>query len=69
MPYRTHLRHVHSYLPKYDIMVLPNKFSAPALKVSQDLTLVSGVLQDMKNAGIPLSPEIPPVAFGAGGPM
>ncbi|KAF9048470.1 6-phosphofructo-2-kinase-domain-containing protein [Panaeolus papilionaceus] len=39
--------------------------------LSNDLKAVSGVLQDMKDAGTlqPISPGIPPVAFGAGGPM
>ena len=48
-----------------------DQFSAPALKISQDLVLVSGVLQDMQDSGKlqPVSPMIPPVAFGAGGPM
>jgi 6-phosphofructo-2-kinase/fructose-2,6-biphosphatase 2 len=53
-------------------MELPNQHSArPALKLSQDLHLVSGVLQDMKDSGTlqPVSPGVPPAAFGAGGPM
>ena len=53
-------------------MELPNQHSVrPALKLSQDLLLVSGVLQDMKDSGTlqPASPGIPPAAFGAGGPM
>ena len=49
-------------------MELPNQHSVPALKVSQDLVLVSGVLQDMQDSGT-LQAEIPPVVFGAGGPM
>lgn len=72
------VRHVHpssdsSVISHLDqvivIMELPNQ--RPALKLSQDLHLVSGVLQDMKDSGTlqPSSPGIPPVAFGAGGPM
>jgi len=53
------------------IMELPNQLSVPALKVSQNLVLVSGVLQDMKDSEMlePVSPGVPPLAFGAGGPM
>lgn len=52
-------------------MELPKQLSVPALKVSQDLKLVSGVLQGMQDSGTlqPVSPGVPPVAFGAGGPM
>jgi 6-phosphofructo-2-kinase/fructose-2,6-biphosphatase 2 len=52
-------------------MELPNQHSVPALKISQDLLLVSGVLQDMKDYMMlqPASPGIPPAAFGAGGSM
>ncbi|TFK28157.1 fructose-2,6-bisphosphatase [Coprinopsis marcescibilis] len=49
------------------------------LQVSEDLQRVTGVLHDMAAAGefeelvptkaMPLSPGIPPAAFGAGGPM
>lgn len=51
-------------------MELPNQHSVPALKVSQDLRLVSGVLQDMKDSMMlqPASPG-PPAVFGAGGSM
>lgn len=40
-------------------------------KVSQDLTLVAGALRDMQDRETEAfsSPGIPPVAFGAGGPM
>lgn len=40
-------------------------------KLSQDLNLVAGALQDMQNRELETfnSPGIPPVAFGAGGPM
>lgn len=43
----------------------------PTLKITEDLTRVAGVLQDMQDAGElqPMSPGIPPAAFGAGGPM
>ncbi|KAF9000715.1 6-phosphofructo-2-kinase-domain-containing protein [Cyathus striatus] len=46
--------------------------SIPSLQISQDLTRVAGVLEDMQNHGElypTASPGIPPVAFGAGGPM
>ena len=53
------------------IMELPNQHSVPALKISQDLLLVSGALQDIKDSRMlqPVSPGIPPAAFGAGGSM
>ncbi|KAF8952489.1 6-phosphofructo-2-kinase-domain-containing protein [Flammula alnicola] len=53
-------------------MADPSRLSVPgSVKVSQDLKLVSGVLQNMQDSGMiqPYSPGIPPVAFGAGGPM
>ncbi|KAF8169777.1 bifunctional 6-phosphofructo-2-kinase fructose-2,6-bisphosphate 2-phosphatase [Pholiota molesta] len=53
-------------------MADPSRLSVPGAKVSQDLKLVSGMLQTMQDSGqlpVPFSPGIPPVAFGAGGPM
>ena len=53
-------------------MADPSRLSVPGTKVSQDLKLVSGMLQNMQESGqipVPFSPGIPPVAFGAGGPM
>jgi hypothetical protein len=43
----------------------------PTLKITEDLTRVSGVLQDMQAAEEiqPMSPSIPPAAFVAGGPL
>ena len=48
-----------------------DQHSVPALKVSQDLLLVSGALQDIQDSEMlqPVSPGIPPAAFGAGGSM
>jgi 6-phosphofructo-2-kinase/fructose-2,6-biphosphatase 2 len=55
-----------------------DRLSLPGLKVSHDLKLVSGALQDFKDSmqkradsGMlqPYSPGMPPAAFGAGGPM
>ena len=55
-----------------------DRLSLPGLKVSQDLKLVSGALQDFQDkmqkraeSGMlqPYSPGIPPAVFGAGGPM
>ncbi len=45
--------------------------TAPTLRISDNLTRVAGVLQDMQAAGElqPMSPGIPPAVFGAGGPM
>ncbi|PPQ63923.1 hypothetical protein CVT24_010321 [Panaeolus cyanescens] len=43
----------------------------PSSNLTSDLRAVSGVLKDMQDAGMlqPISPGIPPAAFGAGGPM
>jgi hypothetical protein len=43
----------------------------PTLRISENLTRVAGVLQDMQDAGElqPMSPGIPPAAFVAGGPL
>lgn len=44
----------------------------PTLRISESLTRVAGVLQDMENRRGELqamSPGIPPAAFGAGSPM
>lgn len=43
----------------------------PTLKITEDLARAAGVLQDMQDSGElqPMSPGIPPAAFGAGGPM
>ena len=57
-------------------MADPNLLSSPSV-VSQNLKQVSGALQDMKDRAtgikhalaVPLSPDIPPAAFGAGGKM
>lgn len=52
-------------------MANPNSNPTPTLRITDNLTRVAGVLEDMQAAGKlhPMSPGIPPLAFGAGGPM
>lgn len=52
-------------------MANPNSNPTPTLRITDNLTRVAGVLEDMQAAGElhPMSPGIPPLAFGAGGPM
>lgn len=70
---RTNIRRFYSHqIWKMD----PNDLTSPNA-VAQNLHRVSGVLQDMKDRdnatknflAVPMSPGIPPAAFGAGGKM